>query len=168
MIALENFWEGSMKISMIAAMSENKVIGQKNDNPWRIPGEQKRFRSLTTGKTVIMGRKTYESIGKPLPNRRNIIITRDASYSAPGCEVVTSLKDALGLVKNEDEVFIGGGEAIYRESLPLADRIYLTTIHFKIDGDTFFPDLGDQFKLVDSTDIQGEPSYTYQIFDRQQ
>jgi len=154
-----------MKISMIAAMSENRVIGNKNDIPWRIPGEQMRFRSLTMGKSVIMGRKTYESIGKPLPNRRNIIITRNSSYSAPGCEVVTSLSKALGLVKNEDEVFISGGEAVYKEALPLADRIYLTAIHFKIDGDTFFPDLGDQFKLVDSIEIQGNPSYTYQIFD---
>jgi dihydrofolate reductase len=81
--------------------------------------------------SYLLGRKTYESIGKPLPNRRNIIITRDASYLAPGCEVLISLNEALELVKNEDEVFIGGGEAIYREALPLADRIYLTTIHFK-------------------------------------
>jgi len=155
-----------MKISMIAAMSENRVIGRNGDIPWRVQGEQKRFRSLTTGKTVIMGRKTYESIGKPLPNRRNIIITRDASYSAPGCEVATSLEQAFALVKNENEVFIGGGEAIYREALPLSGRIYLTTIHFKTEGDTFFPELGDQFKLLESTEVQGDPSYTYQTFER--
>src|SRR4051812_21271293 len=100
-------------------MSENRVIGKDNDIPWRIPGEQKRFRKLTTGHTLIMGRKTFESIGKPLPNRHNIVISRNQEYKAAGCEVVSSLTEALALVKNEDEVFIGGGESIYREALPL-------------------------------------------------
>lgn len=151
---------------MIAAMSENRVIGKGNDIPWRIPGEQKRFRSLTTGKTVIMGRKTFESIGKPLPNRRNIVITRGRTYVADGCEVVGSLSEALDLTKNENEVFIGGGETLYKEALPLADRIYLTTIHFEIDGDTFFPELGDDFEQLEFTDVEGEPSYTYQTLER--
>jgi dihydrofolate reductase len=155
-----------MKISMIAAMSENRVIGKSNDIPWRIHGEQKRFRSLTTGKAVIMGRKTFESIGKPLPNRRNIIITRDQTYAANGCEVVGSLQEALALTKGEEEVFIGGGETIYKEALPLADRIYLTTIHFKVDGDRFFPQVGDEFEQIESIDVDGEPSYTYQTLEK--
>jgi dihydrofolate reductase len=155
-----------MKISMIAAMSENRVIGKANDIPWRIPGEQKRFRTLTTGKSLIMGRKTFESIGKPLPNRRNIVISRNQDYVAQGCEVVSSLAEALDLVKNEDEVFIGGGAVIYQAALAFAHRVYLTTIHFKIDGDTFFPELGSEFLEIDSTDVAGDPSYTYQTFER--
>lgn len=147
-------------------MTENRVIGKENDIPWRIPGEQKRFRSLTTGKTVIMGRKTFESIGKPLPNRRNLVITRDRTYVAEGCEIVGSLQEALALTKDEAEVFIGGGETIYREALPIADRIYLTTIHSKIDGDTFFPEIGDEFQPVECIDVNGEPSYTYQTLER--
>lgn len=155
-----------MKISMIAAMSENRVIGSGNDIPWRIPGEQKRFRSLTTGKALIMGRKTYESIGKALPNRRNIVISHNNSYSAAGCEVVHSLEEALELLKTESEVFIGGGEAIYRAALPYAHRIYLTTVHLQLSGDTYFPELGSEFHSIESTRVEGDTSYTYQTFER--
>jgi dihydrofolate reductase len=155
-----------MKISMIAAMSENFVIGRGNNIPWRIPGEQKRFRALTTGKPLIMGRKTYESIGKALPNRRNVVISRSRDYVAAGCEVVHSLNEALELLKSESEVFVGGGETIYRATLPLAHRIYLTTVHLKVDGDTFFPELGSDYREVESTLVEGEPSYTYRTFER--
>jgi len=157
-----------VKISMVAAMSENRVIGRNNDIPWRIPGEQKRFRTLTTGKTIIMGRKTFESIGKALPNRRNIVVTRDKAYVANGCEIAGSLREALDLAKNDDEVFIGGGETLYTEALPMADLVYLTTIHFRVEGDTYFPEMGSEFKLIDSTEVEGEPAYTYQTFERHQ
>ncbi len=105
-------------------MSKNRVIGDSNSLIWSLPNDLKRFKQLTTGQTVIMGRKTYESIGRPLPNRRNIIITRDENYEAIGCEIVNSLEEAL-LLSGEDCFIIGGGE-IYKQSLPIADKIYLT------------------------------------------
>ena len=122
-------------------MSKNRVIGDSNTLIWHLPEDLKRFRQLTTGNTIVMGRKTYESIGKPLPNRRSIIITRDPDYSVEGCEVVNSLEEAL-LLSNNDCFIIGGGE-IYRQAIDIADRIYLTLINKEFEGDTSFPELKD-------------------------
>ena len=129
-------------ICTIAAMSENRAIGKGNGIPWKMPRDMKFFRQTTTGHPLIVGRKTYESYGgKPLPNRRNIVITRDRDYSGNGAEVVHDFNEALDLVQNEvGEVFVGGGEQIYRAALPYVNRIYLTTIHTDIEGDTFFPE----------------------------
>lgn len=128
-------------VKIIVAMSKNRVIGDSNTLIWHLPEDLKRFRQLTTGNTIVMGRKTYESIGKPLPNRRSIIITRDPDYSVEGCEVVNSLEEAL-LLSNNDCFIIGGGE-IYRQAIDIADRIYLTLINKEFEGDTSFPELKD-------------------------
>jgi dihydrofolate reductase len=129
-----------MIVSQIAAMSENRVIGKNNQLLWHIPGDLKHFKNITSGHTVIMGRKTFDSVGKPLPKRRNIIITRQ-NIEIDGCEVVHSIKAALALCKNEDEVFIVGGAEIYKQSLHLTNRIYLTIIHHQFNGDSFFPEI---------------------------
>lgn len=132
-------------IKIIVAMSKNRVIGDSNTLIWHLPEDLKRFKQLTTGNTIVMGRKTYESIGKPLPNRRSIIITRDPDYSAEGCEVVNSLEEAL-LLSNSDCFIIGGGE-IYRQAIDIADRIYLTLIDKEFEGDTSFPELKDWVEI---------------------
>jgi len=124
-------------INIIVAASLNNVIGKDNKLLWRQSADLKRFKELTTGKTVVMGRKTYDSIGKPLPNRRNIVITRQ-SIEIPGCEMVNSLEEALKL---DNEIFIIGGGEIYQKSIILADKIFLTRIHVEVDGDTYFPQL---------------------------
>lgn len=135
-------------------MSKNRVIGDSNSLIWSLPNDLKRFKQLTTGQTVIMGRKTYESIGRPLPNRRNIIITRDENYEAIGCEIVNSLEEAL-LLSGEDCFIIGGGE-IYKQSLPIADKIYLTLIQEDFQGDTSFPELGDEWVKISREDHESD------------
>ena len=133
-----------MIVSLIAAAAENNVIGKDNDLIWHLPEDLKHFKRTTSGHTVISGRKTYESYGKPLPKRKNIIITRDSNYEAEGCIVVHSLEEALELVKEEEEVFIIGGGEIYRQALPVADRIYLTRVHAKPEGDACFPEFSSE------------------------
>ena len=128
-----------MIISIIAAMGKNRVIGKNNSLPWKLPADMKHFQDLTTGKPVIMGRKTFESLGKPLPNRMNIIITRDQNYKAEGCIVAHSLDDALKAAENQKEVMIIGGSQIYKEFLPRADKMYLTLIEADFEGDAYFP-----------------------------
>jgi dihydrofolate reductase len=125
-------------INIIVAMSKNRVIGNANTLIWHLPEDLRRFKLLTTGNTIVMGRKTYESIGRPLPNRRSIIITRDTNYKVDGCEVVNSLEEALEL-SNNNCFIIGGGE-IYRQALDKADRLYITKIDKEFEGDTTFPD----------------------------
>lgn len=129
-----------MRVSLIAAMAENRVIGIHNRLPWHLPDDLKRFRRLTTGHTIIMGRRNYESIGKPLPQRRNIVVSRRPDYQAPGCVVVHSLEEALAVAGEDSEVFIIGGAEIYRQMMAIADRLYLTLVHADVDGDTFFPE----------------------------
>lgn len=128
------------RISIIAAMAENRVIGVNNALPWRLPEDLKYFRRLTTGHHVIMGRRNYESIGKPLPGRTNIVVTHNPDYAAPGCHVVYSIIDALQLAKDDTEVFIIGGAQLYRQTLNRAGRMYLTLIHADITGDVLFPE----------------------------
>ena len=129
-----------MIISFVAAMGKNKVIGKDNSLPWSLPADMKHFRNLTTGKPIIMGRKTFESIGKPLPNRINIIITRDQNYKAEGCTIAHSTDEALTAAGNAEEVMVIGGAQIYKEFLPKANKMYLTIIDTDFEGDTYFPD----------------------------
>jgi dihydrofolate reductase len=129
-----------MIISLIAAVARNRVIGKRGSLPWYLPADLKHFQEVTKGKSIIMGRKTYESIGKPLPDRRNIVLTRDRFYKQGGCIVVHSLADALEAAGRSDEVMVIGGEEIYHEFLPFADRMYLTLIDAGFLGDAFFPE----------------------------
>lgn len=128
-----------MSISIIVAAAENNVIGNNNALIWHISADLKRFKQLTTGHTVVMGRKTFESIGRALPNRRNIVISRNPDFRVAGCEMAGSIEQALELVKNEDEVFIIGGGTIYRDLWEKADRLYITLVHTVTEGDTYIP-----------------------------
>lgn len=136
------------KISLIAALSEDRVIGNKGKIPWHISEDMRRFKNLTTGHVVIMGRKTFESIGKPLTNRTNIIITRDKNYKVKGAIVCHSLDEAIKNSKLSDEIFIIGGGQIYQEAIKFADKLYLTIVKGNFEGDTFFPDYSDLKKVV--------------------
>jgi dihydrofolate reductase len=132
-------------VSFVVAQANNRVIGKSNDLPWYLPADLKHFKSITSGKPVIMGRNTYESIlariGKPLPNRQNVVITTNRNYKAPGCQVVGSVEEALKLHSKDDEVFVIGGARVFQESLQYADRIYMTQVRADFEGDTFFPKL---------------------------
>jgi len=139
-------------INIIVATSKNRVIGNNNSLIWSLPADLKRFKQITTGNTVVMGRKTYESIGKPLPNRRNIIITRDTNYLVDNCEIVNSLEEALMLCNN-DCFIIGGGE-IYKQSIDIADKIYLTLVQEDFEGDTYFPEIGKEWTKVSREDFE--------------
>lgn len=139
-----------MKIAMIAAMAQNGVIGRDNQLPWHLPNDLKFFKASTMGKPIIMGRKTYESIGRPLPGRANIVVTRDVGYRSEGISVVSSIEEALkfatGIAERDGvaEVMVIGGSQLYEQLLPRADRLYITHVHAAVDGDTCFPefDLG--------------------------
>jgi dihydrofolate reductase len=128
-----------MKISVIVAMAANRVIGHENRLPWHLPADLKHFKATTLGKPVVMGRRTWESIGRPLPGRTNIVITRDTAYTAEGCVVVHSLDEAIRAAGEAAEVMIIGGAGLYRQALSLADTLYLTLIHGEFAGDTHFP-----------------------------
>ena len=129
-----------MRIAMIAAMANNRVIGKNNQMPWHLPADLKHFKKVTLGKPVIMGRKTYQSIGKALPGRRNIVISRQSEAQSSDAEWVQSLEQALALVQHDAEVMIIGGAEIYRQVLPLADTLYITDIELEVEGDAHFPD----------------------------
>ena len=130
-------------ISLIAAMAEDRVIGKDGDMPWHLPSELQYFKEATMGKPMIMGRTTFESIGRPLPGRRNIVITRSPSKMPPGVEAVQSPQEALALVQDSPEVMVIGGGQVYTYFMPLATRLYLTHIDVQVHGDTFFPDWSD-------------------------
>ena len=129
-----------MIVSIIVAIGENNAIGKNNQLLWHLPADLRHFKNTTSGHTIIMGRKTFDSVGKPLPNRRNIVVTRQ-DIKIEGCEVVKSIDDAIALCKGEEEVFIGGGAEIYRLAMAKTDRIYLTIVHKIFDADTFFPEI---------------------------
>lgn len=128
-----------MQLTIVAAMSRNNVIGREQGLPWKLPEDLKRFRALTMGKWIVMGRRTYESIGRPLPGRKNIVLTHQAAYQAPGCYVAHCLVDAIRLARPSGELMVIGGETVYREALQVADRIILTTIELDVQGDAHFP-----------------------------
>lgn len=140
-----------MTISIIVACSENNAIGKDNQLLWHLSEDLKRFKQLTSGHSIIMGRKTYDSIGRPLPNRRSIVISRQQDLVIEGCEVVNSLEAAITLCKNEAEVFIIGGAEIYKQSMSLAHKIYLTKVLAHFDGDAFFPEIGEEWQPIDSS-----------------
>ncbi len=127
-------------VSIIVAMAKNRVIGKDNDMPWHLPADLKHFRKVTTGKPIIMGRKTYESIGRPLPKRHNIIISRNSDYKVEGCDIVASLEEAVEKAGEVDELFIIGGGFLYNQLINDADKLYLTFIDLEVEGDTFFPE----------------------------
>jgi dihydrofolate reductase len=153
-----------MIISVIAAMAENRVTGRDNAIPWDLPADRKRFRALTLGHPVIMGRKTFESLTGPLPGRNNIIITRQKDYRPRGCSVAHDLAAALALAGEADEVFICGGGEIYREALPIADRIYLTIIHRTYAGDSHFPEIPGRFVEVERQTVTDDVAYSFVLF----
>lgn len=156
-----------MKLSMIAALAANNVIGRDNQIPWRLSTDLKRLKALTMGHHVIMGRKTYESIGRPLPGRTNVVITRQQGYAPDGAEVVHTLEEAVRLAERngDSEAFILGGAEIYAQAMHRADRMYLTRVHADVEGDTYFPDFDDvaEWQLVDAEhfDADGKNEYPF-------
>lgn len=128
-----------MELGLIVAMDRRGIIGRDGGLPWHLPADLRRFKAITMGKPIIMGRRTYESIGRPLPGRRNIVVSRTAGYSAPGCETVSSFEAALARVADVAEVFVVGGVALYRAALSQVRRIYLTEVHAEVEGETVFP-----------------------------
>lgn len=130
-----------MRVALVVAMGSNRVIGRDNALPWHLPADLKHFRAVTLGKPVVMGRRTHESIGRPLPERTNIVISRDAAYRAAGCIVLPSLEAAYDYCRDSAEVMVIGGASLYRQALPTAQRIYLTEIRQDFSGDTVFPEI---------------------------
>lgn len=154
-----------MKISLIVAMSSNRVIGLDNQMPWHLSADLKKFKAVTMGFPIIMGRKTFEAIGKPLPGRMNIIISRNADYQQAGCEVFGSLELAIEhACRQSEHAFVIGGATLYDAALPFADELYLTEIHQNFAGDTFFPELNSaEWQEVAREDIADDPlvEFTY-------
>ncbi|HUM46736.1 MAG TPA: dihydrofolate reductase [Chitinophagales bacterium] len=162
-----------MIISLIVAAAENNVIGKDGQLPWHLPADMKYFKQTTAGHTVIMGRGTFESLGKPLPGRTNIVITRQQQYKAQGCTIVSNIADAISYAKENGtaETFIIGGGEVFRQSMSLADRIYLTRIFHSFDGDTFFPELNtDDWKMVSEErhqpDERNKYAFAFQVFEK--
>ncbi|MCW9023260.1 MAG: type 3 dihydrofolate reductase [Gammaproteobacteria bacterium] len=159
-------------ISLIAAMTEERVIGIDNSLPWKLPNDMKWFRQQTMGKPIIMGRKTFESFGaKPLPGRTNIIITRDQNYSAEGCIVAHTIEEALQSAAAVDEIMIIGGASFYEQMLPQAQRMYLTFVHTKVEGDAWFPEFNlSEWQEVSREDHQIDEKnlhpHSFVIFER--
>ena len=160
-----------MKISLVYAQSDNGVIGRDNGLPWHQPADLKRFKTLTTGHTIILGRKTFESIGRPLPNRRSIVLTRDPSFGGEGFDVAASLDEALGMVERESEVFIIGGAEVFTHALRYATTIYRTMVHTIVEGDVSIPPLDSaKWKVVDAVhyaaDEHNEHRMTFEVLTR--
>lgn len=150
-----------MTISIIVAVGENNAIGKNNQLLWHMPADLKHFKNVTKGHSIIMGRKTYDSVGKPLPHRRNIVVTHQ-HITIPGCDIVKSIAEGIALCEGESEVFIGGGAEIYRQAMDKTDRIYLTIIHHNFDADTFFPQIDYQnWKETARADYQPDEKNPY-------
>lgn len=159
------------RVALIVAMAKNRVIGVDNALPWHLPADLKHFKALTMGHHIVMGRKTYESIGKPLPGRTSMVVTRNAAYSAPGVTAVNSLPAAISACGDDDEIFVIGGAELYLQAITLADRIYLTEIDADIRGDAYFPELnpGEWKEVSRETHSQLEPQplqYHFVIYHR--
>jgi len=166
-----------MKIVLIAAFAQNRVVGINNTLPWHLPEDLKYFKRTTSGKAIIMGRKTYDSIGRPLPNRTNIVISRNRDFQADGVRVVASLEAAIELAKEVNyindvqEVMVIGGASIYEAALPIADRLYLTHVHAEIEGDAYFPEVNfKQWLEVSREDYQASDKnpydYSFVVYDK--
>ncbi len=152
-------------------MAENRVIGRSNGLPWHLPADLRRFKALTMGSTVILGRRTFDSIGRPLAGRRLVVLTRNAAYSRPGIEVAGSLEEALERAREEPEVFVAGGGEIFRLALSRVDRVYLTVVHAVVQGDTTFPELAaGQWRLVEDVrhpaDERNRYEYSFRRYER--
>lgn len=157
-------------IALIVAYTRNRVIGDKGRIPWRIKGEQRRFRELTTGNVVIMGRRSYEEIGHPLPNRFTVVVSNTASFEAENCTTARSLKEAVALAERLQpgkNIYISGGAGLYKEAVDIVEKLYITEIDAEIEGDTFFPifDENDFIKEIEER-VEGEISYTYVTYTR--
>lgn len=159
-----NLWVKKPRVSIIVAVGKNRELGKKNELIWRIPDDLKRFKRLTTGHPIIMGRKTYESIGRPLPDRTNIVVTR-GEVEIPGCTVAHSFEEALGVAgeKDVEEIFIIGGAQLYAEAIPQTDRLYLTLIDAEdADADAFFPDYAEFKNILEREDHpEHTPPYSW-------
>lgn len=159
-------------ISHIAAVSRNRVIGNNGSLPWHLPEDLKFFKAKTLNKCIIMGRKTYESLGKPLPKRHNVIVTRNKDFKAPGCEVFTDIQEALRHCESlkdtyGDEIMIVGGAEIYKQTLPYTDRLYLTLIEKDIPGDAFYPEWPSTYKLIEKTEsAEGDIRFSFCTFEK--
>lgn len=157
-------------VAIVVAHSRNLVIGRDGDLPWRLPNDLRRFRELTLGQTVVMGRKTFESLPdafRPLPGRTNLVLTRRAGFDAPGAQVHHTLESALDACGGS--CFVIGGGAVYRQALPLADRVYATEVDAEVDGDAFFPSLpADEWRAVEESDrfVENDHAYAFRTYDR--
>lgn len=159
----------SPRLSMIVAVDETRAIGKDNRLLWHIPEDLKHFKELTTGHAVIMGENTYHSIGRPLPNRTNIVVTLDQTLALPGCLVVHSLDEALSVAREHEreEIFVMGGASIYRQFLPMIDRLYLTLVSGKHEADTFFPDYSDFTRVMNEEECDnGEYQFSFLVLER--
>lgn len=149
-------------LSLIAAMDDNRLIGNKNKLPWHLPADLAFFKRTTMGKPIVMGRKTFESIGKPLPGRRNIVITRDPGFSAAGCEVANCIEAAMSLTKDDDEAMLIGGASLYQQTIARAMQLYVTRIHHSFEGDTWFPEIDlHEWKEVNREDFDANQDNHY-------
>ena len=162
---------GGAVITFVVAMSENRVIGVDNGLPWRLPADLRHFKTITMGKPVLMGRRTFDSIGRALPGRRNMVVSRTPGFKAPGCEVVGSIDEALASVAQEPEVMVIGGASFYEQLLPRADRIHLTRVHTTLEGDAFFPSVNlEQWREVSreehGADDRNQFSYSFLTYER--
>jgi dihydrofolate reductase (trimethoprim resistance protein) len=156
-----------VKVAIVAAQAENQVIGRGLEIPWKVKGEQALFKQITINGTLIMGRKTYESIGRPLPGRTTIVVSRDSNLVIAGCETSISLELAITRASEIDKpIFIAGGGELYRQTIVVADEIHLTTIHTRVEGNILFPDVPDSFKLVEEKAFTSNINYTYRHFER--
>ena len=158
-------------ISLIWAMDENRLIGKENALPWHLPADMQWFRQQTMGKPILMGRKTFESIGKPLPGRVNIVMTRQQNVTIEGCHVVNSLADAQAALPDTEEIMVIGGAEIYAQALPVAGKLYYTRIHHAFDGDAWFPELNmDPWRMIHeemhTADDNNKYNYTFMIMTR--
>ena len=160
-----------MKISIIVAMDRNGVIGKDGSLPWYLSSDLKHFKKITMGKPIVMGRKTHESIGRPLPGRENVVITSDKEYQAPGCTVLNSIECVFAKFRHIDEIMIMGGADLYKQLLAGADRIYLTEVHADLEGDTYFPEFDreswEEIERYDfRADEKNEYDYSFVILER--
>ena len=158
-------------ISLIVAASANNVIGLRGELPWRLPDDLRRFREITMGKPVVMGRKTWDSIGRPLPGRQNIVITRQKDFEAEGCDVVGSVAEAMTAAGDAGEVMVIGGSQVYELFLPDADILYVTRVHAEVDGDVFFPEVREtEWRLIDeehhAADDRNDYAFSFRRFER--
>jgi len=159
-----------MSLSTIVAMAKNNVIGAHNDLPWHLPADLKYFKAVTLGKPIIMGRKTFDSIGKPLPGRQNIVVTRNVGWSHAGVDVAPSVEAAIALAAGAEEIMITGGAQIFKSTMGLVDHLYITEISLDVEGDTYFPEFStEDWKEVsrqENASEGGKPAYAFVVYER--